>query len=128
MSAPEGFRHVYGPNWRHGSLEFFSRESPAAFWVRARGVIVPRLIRTDLEVAAAFGRGHPEGFDYVADVREVWMIDPRNLWLLRRVRELPNLKSWSVIVGGWTGTMAMRALPRWARPDVVATEPSDLEL
>lgn len=115
--VPEGFKLIYGPAWRFGSLQLASRESPAAFWVQARGVIIPRLIRVDLEYAAAFGRGHPDGWDYVVDTRGVRMVHPWNLIELRKLRQLPHLRSWVVIASPGLLATLQRCAPALVRAD-----------
>lgn len=118
-ALPEGFKLVYGPSWRFGTLRLASREASAAFWVEARGFVIPRLIRVDLEYAGAFGRGHPEGWDYVVDARKVRFVHPWNLTLLARVRGLPHIRSWTVITSPGFSEGLLKCAPSRIRPDYI---------
>lgn len=114
---PDGFKLIYGPSWRFGSLRLAAREAPAAFWVEARGFVIPRLVRVDLEYAAAFGRGHPEGWSYVVDARRVRFAHPWNLSLLAKVRDLPHIQSWTVITSTGLSESLLKIAPARVRPD-----------
>ena len=108
----EGFKLVYTPSSRFGELRLLAREEPATFWVRASGGITPALLRKDLEIAAAFGRGHPNGWVYVADIRQVRWVHPGNVVQLLKIRSLPNLASWVVV----TGHSFLRTAQSWMPP------------
>lgn len=111
-----------------GELRIFRRRAPPAFWVEARGIITPDLLRQDLACAERFGVENPRGWSYVADATAVRMVHPANVLELRRIPALPNLRRYVVI----TRSRAQRLLiasGRWlVSPDaVVATTEEALE-
>ena len=125
----EGFKHVYTPTSVFGELELAARERPATFWVTARGGIGPKLLRSDLAYAQAFGRGHPEGWDYVVDLRSVRWVHPWNPVILAGLRELPHLRHWIVISDSGFLNWLLSLGPHRLRPDRVVADPdSALEL
>lgn len=125
QGVPVDFKLIYGPSWRFGRLQLLSRDSPATFWVQAHGVIVPRLIRVDVEYASAFGRGHPGGWDYVADIRQVRFVHPWNLFELRKVWQIPHLRNWIVVSSSGLLRAMFRALPGSLRPSLVVSTPEE---
>ncbi len=125
LALPEGFKQVYGPTWRFGSLQLLAREHPATFWVVAKGTIIPRLIRVDLEYASAFARGHPDGWDYVVDLRAVSFVHPWNIVELRKIRRLPHLRDWVAIARPGLAATLLRNAPGAVRPDRVVSRPQD---
>jgi len=72
-------------------------QDPAIFWIVAEGFITPSLIREELPIVESFGRDHSEGWDYVVDTTRVWFIHPYNPVLLRKIRTLPNNRSYIII-------------------------------
>ena len=82
---------------RRGRVDVRAREGPAVFLADPSGVIGPVLLAEALDRAAAFGRAHPDGWCYVADVRGVRYADPRNARHLRRIRDLPHVSAYLVV-------------------------------
>jgi hypothetical protein len=79
-------------------------------------------LRRDLEWAADFGRRHPAGWTYLVDTGQVRFINPANLLVLRRVKQLPNLTAYIVIIPSRIVRLASGALAPILTPDaVVAT-------
>ena len=103
---------VTGPAWRAAATVAARRgrvgvrvcEAPAVFLAEPSGVIAPGLLADVVDRAAAFGRAHPDGWCYVADVRGVRFADPRNARHLRGIRGLPHVRAYLVVA------------PRPARP------------
>jgi hypothetical protein len=96
---------------RYGEITLYELHDPVALLAVARGVISLPMIRRDVEVATAFAR--PEGWSYLADIRGVRLIDPRNLFALRRIRSLPGIHHYVVV--------APRLLARLAPGDVTSS-------
>ncbi len=80
---------------RFGALELYASDD--VLLIVASGYVGPSLIAEELERAAAFGRSRPGGWRYVVDVSRVRFANPLNVFWLRRVRRLPNLRGYVVI-------------------------------
>lgn len=91
---------------RVGEIALYELPDPVAILAIARGAISLAMIRRDIEHAAAFGRGHPEGWSYLADIRGVRFLDPRNLLELRRIHSLPGLRHYVVVAPRFTARLA----------------------
>jgi hypothetical protein len=82
---------------RLGRIHLYELSQPVAILAVARGVISLPMIRRDIEHAAAFGRDHPGGWSYLADIRGVRLLDPRNVRALTRIRSLPGLRHYVIV-------------------------------
>lgn len=91
---------------RYGRIELYELGEPVAILAVAQGVISLPMIRRDIGHAAAFGRDHPQGWSYLADIRDVRLLDPRNLFELRRIRSLPGLRHYVVVAPRFTARLA----------------------
>jgi hypothetical protein len=91
---------------RLGQIALYELRDPVGILALAQGVISLPMIRRDIERAAAFGRDHPQGWSYLADIRRVRFLDPRNLLALRRIRSLPGLFHYIVVAPRFTAMLA----------------------
>jgi hypothetical protein len=124
---PTSFQLVERIRRGPGEFELYVRNTPTTFLVRAVGGIGPALVRDGIARAAAFGEARPEGWEYIADTTRVRVANPLNVFVLRRIRHLPNLTSYSVIAP----SPAVRRAIRWTSwivsPDRVVSSMSELE-
>ncbi len=94
---PDGYRTLSEARRRFGSLTFATNHDPAVFWILARGIITPSLLREELTIVRAFGAEHPEGWDYVVDTTRVSVIHPLNVLILRSIHTLPNIRRYVIV-------------------------------
>lgn len=83
---------------RFGSITFNRLDDPVAILVVARGAISYRMIRRDIDAAAAFAAEHPDGWCYLGDVRRVRFLNPWNIVALRRIGRLPGIRRRVIVV------------------------------
>lgn len=76
-----------------GRLRLYTSKNK--FIVRPSGVINPTLVKIDLKYARDFGEAALD-WDYIVDTSEVKFANPINLFLLRRVKSLPNLSRYVI--------------------------------
>ncbi len=95
-------------------------------WIAARGYIGPSLLRADLALAAEFGRSHPGGWIYVADIRRVRVVNPLNVLWLRRIRRLPNIRQYVVVTPSRLVRLMLRLSSWLVRVDRVVRDPAEL--
>jgi hypothetical protein len=94
---------------RFGEIALYELQEPVAILALARGIISFPMVRRDIEHAAAFGRAHPEGWCYLADIRGVRLLDPRNILALRRISSLAGLRRYVVVAPSWVARLARLA-------------------
>lgn len=126
LPLPPSFRLVERIRRGRGELELCVRDSPPTFLVRAVGGIGPALVREGLARAAAFGEAHPKGWDYVADTTRVRIANPLNVFVLRRIRQMPNLVSYIAIAPSPAVQRAIRWTSWIVRPDRVVSSMDEL--
>jgi hypothetical protein len=91
---------------------------PPVLLVVSRGYVGPTLIRQDLEHAAAFGRGHPEGWWYVVDPTDV-LPNPVNIVYLKAISRLPNVRGYLVVARRRPMRVMGKLMSRLGGPDRV---------
>jgi hypothetical protein len=103
---PAGARAVDTIEGRLGSIELFELDDPPALLAMGSGFISHSMIRHDIDHAARFAERHPGGWTYLADVRRVRLLDPRNPVALRRINTLPGVRRYVVLAGPLFGKLA----------------------
>jgi hypothetical protein len=82
---------------RLGHVRISVAEAPALIFIEPSGYIGPTLLQKTLEFAQDFGKRHPEGWDYIVDSLHLKVPNPLNIYWLRKIRNLPNLRKYIVI-------------------------------
>jgi hypothetical protein len=103
---PAGARLVETIEGRFGSIEMYEVADPVLLVGIGSGAISYAMIRRDIAHVADFARRHPDGWSYVADVRRVRLLNPRNPIALRRINRLPGLRRYVVVAGRLFATVA----------------------
>ena len=104
---------------RAGGVTLCRSDQPAVFWVRARGFVARPPLAAALEQARLFGEAHRGGWFYVADLRDSWGFDPRNVSLLRGIHRLPNLRAYVVLAPGAMQRLLLRLGTPVVAPDAI---------
>ena len=94
--------------------------------IAASGYVGPSLLRADLAAAAEFGRRHPDGWTYLVDTSGVRFANPLNVFWLRRIRALPNLRRYVVIAPSGFVRFMIRMASWLVRPDRVVRSRAEL--
>ena len=104
---------------RGGAIALCSIVGAHALLVRPRGYVGPTLLRRELRLAAEFGRRHQDGWSYVVDVEAVRLVNPGNVFALRSIRQLPNLRSYIVVSPSRVVRLAAAAVAPIVKPDAI---------
>jgi hypothetical protein len=104
------------------------RTADNVLWVDAHGYIGPSLLRDDLAFATRFDAMHEGGWTYVVDIRRVRWANPLNIFYLRKITRLPNLRGYIVVSRSRFVRFLLR-LGRWlVRNEAVGSSRDALKL
>lgn len=122
---PAGFELGETLDTKLGAIAIARRSDPAVFWVEARGIITPALLREDLARAERFGAENADGWSYVADVTAVRFAHPANVLELRRIPALPNLQRYVVVTPSRLQRLLIASGRRLVAPDAIVPTPEE---
>lgn len=112
---------------KFGHVTVYALESPALLYIQANGYIGPSLLQETLELARGFGKQHSNGWDYIVDTIGVKIANPLNVFWLRRIHKLPNLRRYIVITPAFFLVRMLIPLVSFlVRPDVILTSKEEL--
>ena len=81
----------------YGSVEIKTYDLLPVFFISAKGIINPHLVKKVLKEAEEFAKDHPKGWRYIVDTSKVRWGNPRNMLLMRKIKKLPNIKEYLVV-------------------------------
>lgn len=105
---------------KFGHIIVYALESPALLYIQANGYIGPSLLQETFELAQGFGKHHTNGWDYIVDTTGVKIANPLNVFWLRKIHQLPNLRRYIVITPAFFLVRMLIPLVSFlVRPDVI---------
>lgn len=113
---------------RLGNVRISVAEAPALIFIEPSGYIGPTLLQKTLEFARDFGKRHPEGWDYIVDSLHLKVPNPLNIYWLRKIRHLPNLRKYIVVTPPFFPVRLVEkmVLSKLVGPDVILDSKAQL--
>ena len=110
-----------------GKLELFEDLRRKIFLAQPSGVVNPSLVKDDLKMARNFANRVRGGWTYITNTEGIILANPFNLFYLKEVKKLKNLKEIIVFAPSLHNRILLKLTSFIVQPDRIIEDKTEFE-